>query len=150
MQVTCTLQNLINTQCWTLYLNWTDKKKRQRIYGCQNNFNVSDCSTLFSTCQALKYGSSYRGRVKLRKNDLKGNKSQREFRVTEGKITVNVQWKYRENRFWFELARVRVIGSRLYFDQNLNLINSTNNLYNIIPYKCFSITILYRYVISTI
>ena len=32
MQVTCTLasnmhtyQNLVNTQCWTLYLHWTDK-----------------------------------------------------------------------------------------------------------------------------
>ena len=36
-------------------------------------------------------------------------------RVTEGKITVNVWGKSRGNRFWFELARFRVIGSRLYF-----------------------------------
>ena len=31
MQVTCTLQNLIYTQqCWTLYLNWTDKKVKTK------------------------------------------------------------------------------------------------------------------------
>ena len=35
-------------------------------------------------------------------------------RVTEGKITVNVWRKSRGNRFWFELARVRVIGSQPY------------------------------------
>ena len=32
-------------------------------------------------------------------------------RVTEGKITVIVRRKSRGNRLWFELARVRVIGS---------------------------------------
>ena len=35
-------------------------------------------------------------------------------RVSEGKITVNVWRKSRGNRFWFELARVRVIESQLY------------------------------------
>ena len=35
-------------------------------------------------------------------------------RVTEGNITVNVRRKSRGNRLWFELARVRVIGSQLY------------------------------------
>ena len=36
--------------------------------------------------------------------------------VTEGKITVNkYARKSMENQFWFEIARVRVIGSRLYF-----------------------------------
>ena len=35
-------------------------------------------------------------------------------RVTEGKITVNVWRKSRGNRFWFELARVLLIGSQLY------------------------------------
>ena len=35
-------------------------------------------------------------------------------RVTEGKTTVNVWRKSRGNRFWIELARIRVIGSRLY------------------------------------
>ena len=33
MRVTCTLQNLIYTQqCWTLYLNWTDKKVKDKEY----------------------------------------------------------------------------------------------------------------------
>ena len=26
-----TLQNLINTQCWTLYLNWNDKKVKTKM-----------------------------------------------------------------------------------------------------------------------
>ena len=30
MQVTCTLQRLINTQCWTLYLNLTNKKVKTK------------------------------------------------------------------------------------------------------------------------
>ena len=37
-------------------------------------------------------------------------------RVTEDKITVNVRRKSRGNRFWFELASVRVIGSQLSSD----------------------------------
>ena len=50
-----------------MYLNWT--------YGCQNNFNVSGCSTLFlSACRALKawFESS---RINLYGSDLKGNKN---------------------------------------------------------------------------
>ena len=35
--------------------------------------------------------------------------------VTKGKITENVWMKSRGNQLWFELARVRVIGSQLYF-----------------------------------
>ena len=30
MNETRTLQSLINTQCWTLYLNWTDKKGKTK------------------------------------------------------------------------------------------------------------------------
>ena len=35
--------------------------------------------------------------------------------VTESKTAVNICRKSRQNRFGFELARVQVIGSRLYF-----------------------------------
>ena len=50
---------------------------------------------------------------------VRGSSSYRGFelprvRVTKGKITVNVWRKSRGNRFWFELARVRVFGSQLY------------------------------------
>ena len=76
MQVTCTLQNvLINSQCWTLYLNWTDKNVRQRIHGCWNNFNVLDCSTLFSTCQVLEAWFELSSQVNLCRNDLRGKKN---------------------------------------------------------------------------
>ena len=58
-------------------------------------------------------------RVKLYRNELKGNKNYFELaggssyrgfelsrvRVAEGKITVNVRRKSRGNRLWFELAR---------------------------------------------
>ena len=62
-------------------------------------------------------------RVKLYKNHLKGTKLLRvsgrfellRVCVTGGKITVNVRRKSRGNRLWFELARVRVIGSQLYY-----------------------------------
>ena len=36
--------------------------------------------------------------------------------VTEGKITLNVRRKSRRNRFGFELARIAVIGSQLYYE----------------------------------
>ena len=32
MQVTGSLQNLINKRCWTLYLNWTDKNRKDKEY----------------------------------------------------------------------------------------------------------------------
>ena len=59
--------------------------------------------------------------------------SEREFklsrvRVTEGKITVNVWQKSRGNRFSFELARVRVIGSRLYFHGKIETTESLQKL----------------------
>jgi len=43
-------------------------------------------------------------------------------------MTVNVRRKSRENRVWFELARVRVIGSRLYFPGYIFLENRRQNL----------------------
>ena len=44
-------------------------------------------------------------------------------RVTEGKITVNVRRKSRGNGLsWFELARVRVIGSQLYMNEQLDFL----------------------------
>ena len=69
----------------------------------------------------LKHGSSYRGsnfiemiwgETKLLR--VSGRFELSRVRVTEGKITVNVWRKSRGNRFWFELARVRVIESQLY------------------------------------
>ena len=58
-------------------------------------FNVSDASRrLFSRLfKGTKHGSSYRGKNYI-ENDLRGNEN------------------------WFELAKVRVIGSRLYFWRN--------------------------------
>ena len=41
----------------------------------------------------------------------------REVWVTKGKITVNVWRKSEGNWFWFELARVGVIGSQLHHAQ---------------------------------
>ena len=77
---------------------------------------------LFPTCHALITWFEL-SRVKLYRNELKGNKNYFELagdielsrvRVTEGKITVNVRGKSRGNRLWFELARIRAIGSQLY------------------------------------
>ena len=94
-------------------------------------FNVSDASRrLFSRfSKGWKHDSSYRG-VKLYRKwpegkrklvQVSGSSSYRGFEwVTKGKITRNVWQTSRGNRFWFEfsarfeLARVRVIGSRLY------------------------------------
>ena len=62
-------------------------------------------------------------RVEICRNDLRENKNYFELaggssyqgaRVTEGKITIKVQRKSVGNRFWFELARARVMGGRLY------------------------------------
>ena len=48
-------------------------------------------------------------------------------RVTEGKITVNVRRKSKGNRLWFELARVRAIGSQLNltFEEGGSRVNRT-------------------------
>ena len=58
--------------------------------------------------------------------------------VTEGKITVKVGRKSRGNRFWFELAKVRVIGSRLYFvrarwDINLSVCRCYMDILQSVP-----------------
>ena len=69
----------------------------------------------FPACQALISWFEL-SRVKLYRNELKGNKNDFELsrvRVAEGKITVNVRRKCRGNQLWFELARVRVIESQL-------------------------------------
>ena len=142
-RVTCTPQSLINTQRWTLYLNWADKNVRQGIHGYWNNFNVSDCSTLFSTCQALKAWFEL-SRANLYRDDLKENKNYFELggassypgfevRVTHGKTIVNVWRKYLGNRFWFESATVRVIGSRLYFPTSSEI--ACDNLTNYLTYS---------------
>ena len=105
-------KSLINIQGWTLYLNLIDKKvKTKNTWLLWNKFNVSDWSTLW---------------VKLYENNLKGNKnyfklggksSYRGFellRVIGGKSMIMVLFSAR-----FELARVRVIGSRLYVLTNI-------------------------------
>ena len=80
------------------------------LYGCQNNFNVSGCSTLFlSACRALKawFESS---RINLYGSDLKGNKNYFELAGGSSYRGYNNS-KYmkgnqsRGNRFWLELAR---------------------------------------------
>ena len=57
-----------------MYLNRTDKKVINDIEydGCKNNLNVSDYSTLFSSCQALKAWFEL-SRVDSYRNDLNGN-----------------------------------------------------------------------------
>ena len=58
-------------------------------------------------------------------------------RVTEGTITVNVWPKSRGNRFWFELARVRVIGSRLYIRLSFQLCSTIQcNTTRLIEFTC--------------
>ena len=101
----------------------------------QNELNVLDCSTLFVLiCHILtdviQYGLIELLRLKIHVEWLEEKWKllwvSRRFKLarfwgTKGKIAVNVWWKSRENRFWFELAhnrfklmRVWVIGSQLY------------------------------------
>ena len=54
MQVTGTFQDLINTLCWTLYLNWTDKKSKDKEYIVVKVISIVQTAVhFFSTCQAL-------------------------------------------------------------------------------------------------
>ena len=100
-------RSLINIHGWTLSLNLIDKKvKTKNTWLLWNKFNVSNWSTLW---------------VKLYENNLKGNKNYFELggnssyrgfellRVIGGKSMIMVLFSA-----WFELARVRLIGSRLY------------------------------------
>ena len=125
MNETRTLQSLINTQCWTLYSNWTEKKRKDKHYMVVKIISVFRTAVhFFPTCQALKAWFKLL-RVNLYRNDLKGNKNYFKLtgprlelsrvRVTEGKIIVDVRRKSSGNRFWFafnsarfELARVAV------------------------------------------
>ena len=108
--VSCTLQFLgteissekrsISNKVWLIYrfglCIWTDqnlqkvKAKNSRLFW--SKLSASDCTSLpyFPTCQALKTGFEL-SRVKLHGKDPKGNKS------------------------FFEVARLLVIGSRLYY-----------------------------------
>ena len=106
------LMCLITILGWTwFFFNWTQRYKR--IHGWHRfQTAVHD----FSICQALKtwFESS---KVKLFRSYLKVSKKTFELavvRVTEGIITVNAWRKSSGNRFWLDLERVRVIGSRLY------------------------------------
>ena len=90
----------IRNKAWLIYrfglCIWTDqnlqkvKAKNTRLFW--SKLSVSDCTSLpyFPTCQALKTGFEL-SRIKLQGKDPKGNKS------------------------YFELARLLVIGSRLYY-----------------------------------
>ena len=54
MQVTGTLQNLINKPCWTLYLNWTDKNSKDKEYIVVKVISIVWTAVhFFSTCQEL-------------------------------------------------------------------------------------------------
>ena len=62
MNETRTLQSLINIQCWTLYLNWTDKKVKTKTIWLLKLFQYFGLLyTFFRLVRRLKHGSSYRG-----------------------------------------------------------------------------------------
>ena len=75
MNETRTLQSLINTQCWTLYLNWTGKKLKTKTTWLLKSFQKFRTAVhFFPTCQALKAWVEL-SRVNLYRNDLKGNEN---------------------------------------------------------------------------
>ena len=75
MQVTGSLQNLINKRCWTLYLNWTDKNRKDKEYIVVKVISIVRTAVHFlSTCQALKAWFEL-SMVNLYRNDLMGNKT---------------------------------------------------------------------------
>ena len=106
--------------------NWIDKKgktKNTRLLWNKTNV-LSCCSLLFPTNHELKTWFEL-SRVKLYRNDLKGNKNYfelaREVRHIEGKITCSKCMKEMQGKSTlvrvstsFGLARVRAIGSRPY------------------------------------
>ena len=73
----------------------------------------------------------YKNVLKGNKNYLKiaGGSSYRGFELPRVKLQ---QIKSRGNRLWFELARVRVIGSQLYYYQNLQCL-----LFNLLLLKWY-------------
>ena len=77
MQVTYTLLSLINTQCWTLYLNWTDKKVKDKEYVVVKIISMFRTVVhFFLLVRRLKHGSSYVvSKEDLFTNDLIGNKN---------------------------------------------------------------------------
>ena len=73
MNETRTLQSLINTQCWTLYLNWTEKRKDKHYMIVKIISMFRTAVNFFLTCQALKAWFKLSG-VNLYRNDLKETK----------------------------------------------------------------------------
>ena len=103
---------------------WTRQTGRIQTIRCFkiNSAFLSKVQYFFYLSRLEKQGSSYRGQNYI-DNDLKGCENwfpvSGRFKlsrvwVIEGKITVNVWTKSTGNWCWFELARVRVIGIRLY------------------------------------
>ena len=123
MNETRTLQSLINTQCWTLYLNWTEKKGKTNTTWLLKLFQCFGLLyTFFRLVRRLNKSFLYKftldnlnhaawfklSRVNLYRNDLKGNENYFKLtgsrfelsrvRVTEGKIIVDVRRKSSGNR----------------------------------------------------
>ena len=130
-------------QEWTLNLNWSDKKvKTKNLLGCfeiNSMFRTSvhgffpDLSRAYNMVRVIEGKIVQKwaeGKQKLLR--VSGRFELSRVRVTEGKITVNVRRKSRGDRLWFELARVRVIGSQLYFADVVgsDLVSS----WNLIPF----------------
>ena len=109
----------------------SDRIKHCQLYDCEYSSVVDrlpsptkQFTKEIFTNMKLKVGaaivntiSSFNSRLPITRT-FKGNRkkfylsgARRE--VTEGEITVNVGRKSTGNRFWFELARVRVIGRQL-------------------------------------
>ena len=61
MQVTGTLQNLINKPCWTLYLNWTDKNSKDKEYIVVKVISLVSTAVHFFRPVRSFIGSSYWG-----------------------------------------------------------------------------------------
>ena len=128
----CVLEKELKKKIWLIstwlnvVFNWTDKKgktKNTRLLWNKTNV-LSCCSLLFPTNHELKTWFEL-SRVKLYRNDLKGNKNYfelaREVRHIEGKLTCSKCMKEMQGKSTlvrvstsFELARVRAIGSRPY------------------------------------
>ena len=89
-------------------MNWSDRKvKTKNLLGC---FEIN---SMFRTSVHGFFPDLSRAKGKQNLLRVSGRFELSRVRVTEGKITVNVRRKSRGNRLWFELARVRVIGSHL-------------------------------------
>ena len=95
--------------------------KIKNCHGCFEinlMFRTSEHS-FFPACHALKTRFEL-SRVKLYRNDLKGNKDFLELAGGSSYRGSNyIKRKSKGNRLWFELARVRVMGSQLYLHHSL-------------------------------